>query len=170
MNVRRVVILPYDSGWKCRFEKAASEVKEVFGKECIEIHHIGSTAVEGLAAKPIIDLMPVVRSIENIDFFNDKMEELGYIAYGENGLPGRRYFQKGGDERTHHVHVYQEGNEEIRRHLAFRDYLRTHTEEAKKYGALKEKLALEYPLNIEAYINGKAELAAWIEKKAMEEF
>lgn len=168
--MRRVVVLPYNPEWKRRFEQAAAEINYIFGDECLEIHHIGSTAVEGLAAKPVIDLMPVVRCIENIDSFNGKMEERGYIAYGENGLPGRRYFQKGGDERTHHIHVYQEGNEEIRRHLAFRDYLRLHAEEAKKYGALKEKLAFEHPVDIEAYIAEKAALVMEIEKKAMEEF
>lgn len=167
--MRKVVVLPYDPDWQHRFEQAALEIKNIFGNECTEIYHIGSTAVEGLAAKPIIDLLPVVRNIGTVDLFNGQLAELGYIAKGENGLFGRRYFQKGGDGRTHHVHVYQEGNDEIRRHLAFRDYLRNHPMEAEKYGELKEKLANEHPWDIEKYIAGKEELVLWTEKKAMEE-
>lgn len=167
--MRKVIVLPYDPAWKDQFEEGALQIKAVLGDQCTDIHHIGSTAVLGLAAKPVIDILPVVKDIKAIDFFNDKLAELGYIAKGENGLPGRRYFQKGGDERTHHVHVYQEGNVEIRRHLAFRNYLRDHPQVAGNYGALKKGLAFEYPWDIENYIEGKSEFVSEIEKKAMEE-
>ncbi len=87
---------------------------------------------------------------------------------GENGIPGRRYFQKGGDERTHHVHVYQEGNDEIIRHLAFRDYLREHPYAREEYGNLKERLALEFPFDVAAYIDGKDRFVKTLEAKAVE--
>ncbi|MGO1060336.1 GrpB family protein [Planococcus sp. FY231025] len=167
--MRKVEVFPFDPDWHRRFKEAAMEIEGIFGEECAEIHHIGSTAVEGLSAKSVIDLLPVVRSIENVDAFNRKMAEAGYVAKGENGLPGRRFFQKGGDERTHHIHVFEKGSREIRRHLAFRDYLRAHPEKAQEYGALKEKLASEYPMDIEKYIAGKTELVSVIEKLAMEE-
>ncbi|MFD1864813.1 GrpB family protein [Planococcus chinensis] len=167
--MRKVEVLPFDPDWQRRFEEAAMEIAGIFGEECVEIHHIGSTSVEGLSAKPVIDLLPVVRSIGSVDAFNTKMADAGYVAKGENGLPGRRFFQKGGNERTHHVHVFEKGSPEIRRHLAFRDYLRTHPEKAQEYGALKEKLAAEYPMDIEMYIAGKTELVSMIEKLAMEE-
>lgn len=168
--MRKVIVCDYDQNWKREFQEAAAEIQEVFGKECLTIHHIGSTAVAGLAAKPIIDLMPVVKDIELVDQFNTKMKQLGYESKGENGLPGRRYFQKGGDERTHHVHVYETGNSEIKRHLVFREYLKKHSIEAEKYGTLKKELAKKHPMDIESYIQGKEQLVKEIEKRAMEDF
>lgn len=164
--MRRVVVTEYNPDWKNRFEQEAAEIKKVLGEECLAVHHIGSTSVPGMAAKPIIDLMPVVRDIEKIDGFNEKMRNLGYQAKGENGLSGRRYFQKGGDDRTHHVHIYQLGNQEVARHLAFRDYLGENPRIAEEYGTLKKKLAKEYPCDIQKYIDGKEELVARIEKLA----
>ncbi|TWT02333.1 GrpB family protein [Planomicrobium sp. CPCC 101079] len=165
--MRRVVVTEYNPEWKWQFDLAASEIQKVLAEECLAVHHIGSTSIQGMAAKPVIDLMPVVRDIEQIDRFNNELEKLGYVAKGENGLPGRRYFQRGGDERTHHVHVYQEGSVEIMRHLAFRDYLRENPRIAEEYGTLKKKLAKENPCNIEKYIEGKEALVLQIEKRAM---
>lgn len=164
--MRKVTVTDYQPEWKQQFQQAAEEIKEIFGEERIEIHHIGSTSIEGMAAKPIIDLMPVVHEIEAVDNLIGKMEKLGYESKGENGLPGRRYFQRGGDERTHHVHIYAEGNPEIERHLAFRNYLRENPREAEEYGILKKKLAHDFPYDIEQYIAGKEDLVARIEKNA----
>lgn len=166
--MRKVVVTAYNEQWVSRFEEEAMMLRDIFGSELIEIHHIGSTSVEGLKAKPIIDIMPVVRDINEIDHFNPAMASIGYVAKGENGIPMRRYFKKGGDDRTHHVHIYEEGNPEIERHLAFRDYLRTHPEEVKKYGDLKEELSHRYPYVIESYIKGKEQLVLEIERKAIE--
>jgi len=96
------------------------------------------------------------------------MIDIGYEPKGENGLPGRRFFQKGGDSRTHHIHFYEIGNTEIERHLAFRNYLRTHPDAVKKYGSLKKELAQRFPNDIEAYISGKEHLVLKIEKQAMD--
>lgn len=112
--------------------------------------------------------MPVVIDIEMVDRFNTEMISLGYEPRGENGLPGRRYFQRGGNQRTHHVHIYEKGSPEITRHLAFRDYLRENEEDAKQYGTLKMKLAKQFPFNIDSYIKGKEALVKEIEVKAME--
>jgi GrpB-like predicted nucleotidyltransferase (UPF0157 family) len=165
--MRKVEVHSYNKQWKHLFDMEAEKLKVVFGDALLEVHHIGSTAVPGLSAKPIIDLMPVVRDIQAVDLFQAEMEDLGYEALGENGLPGRRYFQKGGDDRTHHVHVYEKENQEINRHLLFRDYLRTNPEEAKVYGDLKERLAATYPFNIEAYIKGKHALVQKLEQEAL---
>ncbi|GKV56131.1 hypothetical protein NCCP2222_20780 [Sporosarcina sp. NCCP-2222] len=166
--MRKVEVLTYSDEWPLKFREAAKELQRVFGSELLAIHHIGSTSVVGLSAKPIIDIMPVVKEIARIDFFNQTMLELGYEAKGENGIVGRRYFQKGGDERTHHIHVYEEGSPEIGRHLAFRDYLREHPDMAEKYGELKEGLAKRYPRDVAAYIRGKEQLALEIEREALE--
>ena len=83
--------------------------------------------------------------------------------------PGRRYFERGGNERTHHVHCYEQGNPEVSRHLAFRDFLKANPQIAAAYGELKMKLAKQYPLDIEQYIKGKQAMVQEIEKKAMGE-
>src|SRR5699024_2517329 len=165
--LRKVEVTPYNKDWPLMYREEAEKLCKIFGSEIIEIHHIGSTAVDGLIAKPVIDIMPVVRDVYQVDDFNTAMIDIGYEPKGENGLPGRRFFQKGGDERTHHIHFYEIGNSEIKRHLAFRNYLRTHPDTVKKYGSLKKELSQRFPDDIEAYINGKEQLVSEIEKKAM---
>lgn len=168
--MRKVEICDYQEEWEELFRQEAAEIKRILGEECVAVHHIGSTAVRGLAAKPVIDLLPVVKNIETVDLLNSKFELLGYEAKGENGLNGRRYFQKGGDLRTHHMHIYENGSGEIYRHLAFRDYLKKHPQEAEKYGTLKKELAMKYPTDIERYIKGKESFVKEMEKRALEDF
>lgn len=165
--MRKVEVKPYNEQWLSMFEEEANILYKILDLEVIDIHHIGSTSVNGLKAKPIIDIMPVVKDINRIDKFNVSMMAIGYKPKGENGISNRRYFQKGGDNRTHHVHIYQLGSSEINRHLAFRDYLRAHPEVAKKYGDLKEYLSQRFPYDIESYIKGKELLSLEIERKAM---
>ncbi|MCQ6563317.1 GrpB family protein [Paenibacillus mendelii] len=163
-----VVVTEYNDNWNQRFREESQKMKEIFDDELIEIHHIGSTSVPGLKAKPIIDIMPVVKDIEKIDSFNEQMIELGYECMGELGMIGRRYFRKGGDNRTHQVHVFQADNkDDLTRHLAVRDYLRAHSNEAKQYGNLKEDLANQYPKDIEAYMDGKDRFVKELESKAL---
>jgi GrpB-like predicted nucleotidyltransferase (UPF0157 family) len=95
------------------------------------------------------------------------MGKLGYSAYGENGIPNRRYFSKGGDQRTHHVHIYLIGDSNIERHLAFKDYLKYHPEKAREYSELKGKLASRYSYDIESYIEGKDALVKKLEAQAL---
>ncbi|MFC4409056.1 GrpB family protein [Chungangia koreensis] len=165
--MRKVEVVAFQSKWHTLFEEEAERLRGVLKNEIVEIHHIGSTSVHGLKAKPIIDMMPVVHDLSRIDAYNDLMQKLGYEPKGENGLAGRRYFQKGGHHRTHHVHIYEKGSPEINRHLAFRDYLRSHPDEREVYGDLKEKLAREFPYDIDSYINGKDEVVKEIERKAL---
>ncbi|MFJ7971126.1 GrpB family protein [Psychrobacillus sp. NPDC096389] len=165
--MRKVIVEAYSADWKKKFEDEAILLQKSFGSEIQMIYHIGSTSVNGLSAKPIIDIMPVVRDITIMDEYNDQMAAIGYEPKGENGLPGRRYFQKGGNNRTHHVHIYEVGNPGIERHLAFRDYLSTHANAKKDYGDLKEELAKQFPYDIESYINGKEQLASEIERDAL---
>lgn len=166
--MRNVIVTPYNQNWPAMFKTEAELLRGIFGPELLDIHHIGSTSVEGLAAKPVIDLLPVCPNIEAIDAFNEAMTAAGYEPKGENGLPGRRFFQKGGDERTHHVHLYEAGHPDIERHLAFRDYVRAHPSASKEYGALKTELANRFPTNMEAYIEGKNEKVLEIERKALD--
>ncbi|MFD1021002.1 GrpB family protein [Thalassobacillus hwangdonensis] len=166
--MRKVEVVKFDETWSRKFEEEKEKLRNIFGNELVAVHHIGSTSVEGLKAKPIIDILPVVKDIEKVDSFNEQMEAIGYEPMGEFGLPGRRYFRKGGDQRTHHIHMYEESNNEIDRHLAFRDYLRTHPDERERYGNLKEELAKQYPNDMESYINGKDSYVKEMERKALD--
>ena len=166
--MRKVEARDYNEKWIQMFREEAEKLNLVFGSEIIHIHHIGSTAVPGLKAKPIIDLMPVVKDISHVDQYNKKMQEIGYEPKGENAIVNRRYFQKGGNKRSHHVHIYQIGSCEITRHLAFRDYLIAHPDEMKKYGTFKHNLAHQFPYDISSYIEGKDAFVKEMERKALE--
>ncbi|WP_235001498.1 GrpB family protein [Halobacillus sp. Marseille-P3879] len=164
-----ITVKDYDENWIELFKIEAREIKDIFKDELVDIHHIGSTAVPHLKAKSIIDIMPIVKDIAAVDNFNDEMMERGYEALGEFGVKGRRYFRKGGENRTHQVHIFQyDNNFEIERHLAVRDYLRSHKEDAIEYGRLKEQLALQFPKNIEGYSNGKHDFVQNLQRKALE--
>jgi GrpB-like predicted nucleotidyltransferase (UPF0157 family) len=167
---REVQVVPYDSNWPKLYEKEIVRLKEVLGKEIVAMHHIGSTSIPGCYAKPIIDILIEVRDISRIDGYNDEMIGLGYEPRGELGLPGRRYFsrEEPKDVRTHHVHSYQSNNIELTRHLAFRDYMRTHPEDMKTYSELKMVLARRFPKDIDGYINGKHLYMERMEKIALE--
>lgn len=147
------------------FEEEASRIKGVLGENCIAIHHIGSTSIPGLAAKPIIDIIPVVKDIMGIDAINEKMEALGYEVKGEYGIAFRRFFQKGNPARTHHVHAFEEGNPEIERHLKFRNWMCAHPEDLEAYGSLKQELAQKYPHDRMSYGLGKESFVASINTK-----
>jgi GrpB-like predicted nucleotidyltransferase (UPF0157 family) len=171
---RRVVVIPYQLDWLEKYEIEAAKLMRIFLGEAVQIHHIGSTSIPGMPAKPIIDMLMVVKDIQKIDDFNAIMENNGYTPKGENGIPGRRFFYKG-DEMVHiyHLHVFQSGSSEIQRHLAFRDYLIAHPEEAQQYAKLKIGLSNQFPYNIDAYQDGKEELiimndycaADWLRRK-----
>lgn len=151
------------------FDAEAVKIKNILGENCVEVHHIGSTSVVGLAAKPIIDIMPIVYNLEDVDNVATEFEKIGYEYMGEFGIPGRRYLRKGGDERTHHIHIFSKNSfYDIERHLAVRDYLRTHKDVCKKYADLKIQLANLYPYDIEGYCDGKEEFVHQLEKEALE--
>lgn len=165
--VRRIEVVPYDPNWKNKFILEARIIKSIFSKEILSIHHIGSTAIPGISAKPIIDVLVEVNNIDRIDDYNTKMIEHGFIPKGESGIPNRRFFIKGSEEfRTSHIHIFEKGNSEIKRLLNFRNYLIAHPKEAKKYSQLKENLARDYPENINGYIDGKDIYVKKVDKKA----
>ncbi|MDQ0159600.1 GrpB family protein [Alkalibacillus salilacus] len=165
--MREVIVCSYNPDWILRFKHEAEKLQEVFISEDIIIYHIGSTAIPGLKAKPIIDIMVVIDNIVRVDQYVDGMRNLGYEPKGENGIPGRCYFQKGGDRRSHHVHVFEVGSPDIDRHLAFRDYLNTYPNDKHRYGDLKYDLAKAYPHDVASYIKGKESLVEEIEAKAI---
>jgi GrpB-like predicted nucleotidyltransferase (UPF0157 family) len=154
---RRIVVVKYDPTWKLEFEAEAKRIALALGDLVVDLHHIGSTAIPGIFAKPIIDVLLEVDHIDELDERTSDMEELGYEAKGEFGIPGRRYFRKNdvSGERTHQVHAFEVESLEIKRHLAFRDYMIAHPEVAQMYSELKLRLARKYPNDIEGYMDGK---------------
>jgi GrpB-like predicted nucleotidyltransferase (UPF0157 family) len=168
MTPREVRVVPHDPTWTQTFEKEAATLRAVLGEEALAVHHIGSTSVPGLAAKPTIDVLVEVRKIGKVDDLDRTMAERGYEAWGEYGIPGRRFFTKDrGSRRTHNVHVFEAGTPEVERHLAFRDYLTQHPETARAYESLKEDLAEKFPTDIEAYMDGKDAFVKETEKEAL---
>ncbi len=156
-------VLPYDSSWPSRFESEAKVIKQALGSNCLGVHHIGSTSMPGMSAKPIIDILPVVKNILEVDDATNAMERLGYEVKGEYGIAFRRYFQKGINTRTHNVHVFEEGDPEISRYLKFRDWMRSHNDNAQAYAKLKLQLAEKFPNNILEYCLGKDAFVANID-------
>lgn len=150
-----VIVVNYHPQWIQEFEMESEKLKLQIGRVLNHVYHIGSTAVPGLMAKPIIDMMLAVSDLDELDRQNFKLENMGYEALGEYGIAGRRYFRKGGEHRTHQIHAFQSGDPNLMRHLAFRDYLRAHKEIADEYGALKLDIAQRCNNDIEKYCDEK---------------
>lgn len=164
--MRRVEVVAHKQEWRVLFGDECVRLRAIFGAEMMEVSHIGSTAIPAIHAKPVIDMLAVVRNIDHVAEFNEAMGRIGYKARGENGIAGRRFFSKGGDERSHHVHMFQAGHEDIARHLAFRDYMLAHPHEAQMYSQLKLRLAAEFPTDIQEYVNGKHAFIKMIDERA----
>lgn len=155
--MQRVCLVPYDPSWAAEFDREASAVAGAMGGVLVAIHHIGSTAIPGIRAKPVIDMLAVVNDVAVLDGSGQAMEALGYEVMGEFGMAGRRYFRKEGADgnRTNQVHAFLVGSPQIERHLAFRDFMRVHPDEAERYDALKGRLAEMYPADVGSYTDGK---------------
>ena len=151
-----VSLVDHDPRWAGAAAAYAAQL-DVLGDLVLSIHHIGSTSVPGLLAKPIIDLLPVVSSITALDEQLWKVEALGYRLYGEYGLPGRRFCAlPGKDTRLVHLHFFERGSDQIFHNLAFRDYIRTHPEAAAAYTAEKQRARALHPDNSHGYTAEKA--------------
>lgn len=151
------VVVEHDPKWIDKAELEAGEISAVLGELLVDIQHIGSTSIPHIYAKPIIDFLLVVTSIDRLDEEQAALIKLGYEAMGEYGIPGRRYFRKADAQgvRTHHAHAFQVGHEGVHNHLVFRDYMIAHPEIAHAYGLLKKELAAKYPDDSQAYMDGK---------------
>lgn len=164
----KITVVEHHPEWKEAYLKEEHDIQNILHGELVNSFHVGSTSVPGLKAKPIIDILLVARDINALDKYSTQFEQLGYEVMGEFGIRGRRYFRKGGDNRTHHIHAFQYDHiQEIERHLAFRDYLCHHPEIAEEYGELKDELAKKYPNDIESYGDGKDDFVKKVEKQAL---
>jgi GrpB-like predicted nucleotidyltransferase (UPF0157 family) len=158
-----VRIVSYDPGWPEQFAAEARRLRAVLDPgQVLGVEHFGSTAVPGLAAKPIIDILVAVVSLAHAKAtMIAPILSLGYVYWAENPKPDRMFFVKGmppyGERRTHHVHITEPNGEMWRRRLLFRDHLRAHPDEARRYEALKRDLAERFPDDREAYTQAKTD-------------
>jgi GrpB-like predicted nucleotidyltransferase (UPF0157 family) len=164
---RKVELFQYDPKWIEMFQEEARALAGLLSPQLIAIHHVGSTSIPGIHAKPVIDILIEVRDIETIHSYSAAMEALGYEPRGEHGIPGRRYFYKEANGiHSHHVHIFGQGHPEIGRHLRFRDHLRAHPEVAKAYSQLKRRLAQIYPEDADGYTEAKSPFILEIDERA----
>jgi GrpB-like predicted nucleotidyltransferase (UPF0157 family) len=156
--MRKVEVVPHNPQWRSIFHIESQYIANALGENAIAIHHIGSTAIDTIDAKPIIDILVEAQDLLEVDDRNSAMESLNYQVMGEFGIKDRRFFLKDNQAgiRTHHVHIFEVNSAQVKRHLAFRDYLLSHSEAAQEYSKLKQKLAAEHPNNIAEYQAGKA--------------
>ncbi len=157
MITKQVAVLPYNKAWKQSFIDIRAEIQDALGELALEIEHVGSTSVEGLSAKPIIDIDVVIKE-EMLDDVVTALKRIGYRHEGNLGIPGREAFKYDGKEhlQKHHLYVCPQDSAELRRHIAFRDYLRSHPEAVREYSCIKEEGASLYPLDMAKYIEHKS--------------
>ncbi len=161
-------VVRHNPHWRDLFETEARHIAAALGENVIAIHHIGSTAIPNIYAKPVIDFLVEVGDIDEVDTQSSAMRSLRYEVMGEFGMPGRRYFRKDDKARvrTHQIHTFETGSPDLERHLAFRDYLNAHPEDAKRYSDLKRMLAAEHSQNPDGYMDGKDGFIKEIDIKA----
>lgn len=174
MTLRIIEVVDYNPNWVNEFEKEKALILSQFSREGVQVHsqpfnllHIGSTSVVGLSAKPIIDMLLEVDSLESLDLDSDKLAAIGYQVKGEYGIKGRRYFQRGEIERTHQIHAFLKGSDHAIRHLAFRDYLTAFPEVAKTYAEIKKEGAKRYSHSIDQYCEHKNDFVVKHEAEAL---
>lgn len=162
---RTIVIVVYDPQWPARYQEHARRIQQAVGSCALQIEHIGSTSVPGLGAKPIIDILLVVKDAANEQDYLPSLEAAGYVLrVREPDFDEHRMFRT--PEREVHVHVFSEGSKEIARYLNFRDHLREHEEDRRHYEALKQELATRDWPHMDAYAAAKGEFIESIIAKA----
>jgi len=154
MRSKQVIVLPYTAAWRSGFEAIRKELEPALAGLIIGIEHVGSTAVEGLSAKPCIDIDVIIADYAVFDAVVKQLADIGYIHEGDLGIEGREAFKYEDKPhlQTHHLYVCPQDSQELHRHLTFRDYLRNTPAAVKKYSAVKERAAQLYPQDIDGYM------------------
>lgn len=167
--VREVNDVSYNPDWPEQFQDEANRITDSLGDIVNSVHQIGSTTILGMDAKPIIDILLVVMFHAMLDVNEQALGVLGYLAKGENGIPGRRYFfkQVRGCHQNH-LHAFEESHPEIERHLLFRGYLRCHPKDAQAYGELKQRFAAQFPFDLDCFTEVKTAFIREIDQCAAE--
>lgn len=166
-----VELAEYNSNWKKEYEKEEKLLKEVLGDRIIEIHHIGSTSIEGLKAKPVIDIIVVINRLDEINEIEEMLKPYDYENRGQQGVPDRYFFAKGPeDERSHYIHFVEPNSKTYYNQIYFKKYLIEHPEYIKKYCDLKQELAEKYADERPKYTAGKNEFITSVINLAKEEY
>ncbi len=166
-----VELAPYTYEWKEEYNKEEKLLYSVIGKYVLDIQHVGSTSIEGLDAKPIIDIAVAVESLDKVECFKDLLENIGYQYRGNAGIEGRLMFAKGSEDlRTHYLHIEILNGPIWKNHIYFRDYLRLHKEYIYQYLDLKRDLAEKFRDDRYSYTNEKDKFINMVLEKAKEEF
>ncbi|MBE6895681.1 MAG: GrpB family protein [Ruminococcaceae bacterium] len=158
MKTAKVTVVPYDPAWRSDFEKIKKELESALCGLIVGIEHVGSTSVEGLSAKPCIDIDIIIENYSVFDNVVEKLNEIGYIHEGDLGIKGREAFKYSDKPylQNHHLYVCPKNSEELHRHLVFRDFLRSNPDAVKKYGSVKQTAAQLFPDDIDKYIQYKS--------------
>lgn len=156
-NEDPIIVVDYNANWSNQYEQEKQQILLTLGNTVTNIQHIGSTAVPGLAAKPVIDMLLGLSQIPPLSMQVSSLEAIGYSYHGEFGIPGRYYFCKG-MPRTHQLHAVLTDGEFWKRHILFRDFLRNNPEAAQRYATLKRQLAQEFECDRTSYTNSKTSL------------
>ena len=158
MRTARVIVAPYDVAWKSAFEEIKAEIEDAIADLIVGIEHVGSTSVEGMSAKPCIDVDVIIKDYTVFDAVVSKLASIGYIHEGNLGIKDREAFKYTDKPHlmTHHLYVCPQNSEELRRHITFRDFLRSNAEAARKYSSVKETAAELFPNDIDKYIEYKS--------------
>lgn len=156
--------------WPSHFLRESEQILQALGPHAIAVHHIGSTAIRAIFAKPVIDMLLITTDLQLLEQSSPAMVKLGYEIKGEFGIPGRRYFRKNSPAglRTHQLHAFEVGSPHVERHLVFRDYMNSHPAAAAAYSDLKRRLANDHPRDPEAYMDGKDAFIKHYESIALE--
>jgi GrpB-like predicted nucleotidyltransferase (UPF0157 family) len=150
-----VVIIPYDPEWPNLFAHLGGALRAALGDFALRIDHIGSTSVPGLDAKPVIDVQISVASLEPLDAYRAPLESLGYVFRADNTERTKRYFRESPGLRRTHIHVRRAGSFSEQFALLFRDYLRAHADDARRYAKVKHRLANSYRHDRHGYTDAK---------------
>jgi len=159
LDTGQVVIVDYNPQWPQMYEDERARIQNAIGPYLVDIQHVGSTSIPGLSAKPIIDILPVIRDISLVSQCVEPLAALDYAYFGEYGIPGRHYFRKPADitsqPHTFHLHVLEKGHDQWAMMLLFREYLRLHPEATQHYDTLKRELAAHYGSDRVGYTDAK---------------
>ncbi|WP_346891428.1 GrpB family protein [Clostridium sp. UBA3887] len=165
-----VKIVPYSFNWKEIYKEEEKLLYHLLGKTAIDIQHVGSTSIEGLDSKPIIDIAVGVKSLDDVDKHRNLLEANGYQFRDNAGIEGRVMFAKGREDlKTHYLHIEIINGELWKNHIYFRDYLRLNKEAVEEYSRLKKNLASKYTNDRGSYTNAKNEFINSVLKKVKEE-